>query len=214
MEAAKHPINIASVKPSVDQIQEFKIQSGTYSSEFGRGGGAQINVITKSGGNQVHGTAYGFLRDDAVDARNFFDRPQDPKPYFSRKQFGGTIGGPIAKIVRSSSGAMKAALKQGITRTRAYLPEMPVTSSLLRTNFRATAVIVRDPLTGDPFKCVIPGRDRSVGQGDGRHLSDPNFTGTGRRFISVRYQQLESKVSSIDHRRTKFVLRRINSQPE
>src|ERR1051326_6612941 len=55
-------INIASVKPSVDTIQEFKIQSGTYSSEFGRGGGAQINVITKSGGNRPHGSLFGFLR--------------------------------------------------------------------------------------------------------------------------------------------------------
>jgi hypothetical protein len=205
-------INIASVKPSVDQIQEFKIQSGTYSSEFGRGGGAQINVITKSGGNEVHGTAYGFLRDDAFDARNFFDRPQDPKPYFSRKQFGGTIGGPIARNRTFVFGSYEGLrLKQGITRTAIVpLPEMRQGdfSSLLRTPnlLGNAAVIVRDPLTGDPFpnNVITPGRIDPSGKAMVAIFPDPNFTGTGRNYVSSPFDTNNWNLWSvrIDHRLT------------
>lgn len=185
-------INIASVKPSVDQIQEFKIQSGTYSSEFGRGGGAQINVITKGGGNDIHGSAYGFLRDDSLDARNFFDRPQDPKPYFSRKQFGGTIGGPIAKDRTFYFGSYEGLrLKQGITRT-AIVPLSEMRrgdfSSLLRTPnlLGSTAITVRDPLTGNPFPNNVIPSDRidASGRAIVAIFPDPNFSGTGRNLVS------------------------------
>lgn len=203
-------INIASVKPSVDQIQEFKIQSGTYSSEFGRGGGAQINVITKSGGNNIHGSGYGFIRDDALDARNFFDRPSDPKPYFSRKQFGGTIGGPIVKDRTFFFGSYEGLrLKQGITRTAIVpLPEMRRGdfSSLLRTPnlLGNAAVIIRDPVTGEPFpNNVIPqARQDATGRAIAAIFPDPNFTGIGRNFVSSPFDTNNWNLWSVrvDHR--------------
>jgi hypothetical protein len=150
-------INIASVKPMVDTIQEFKIQSGTYSAEFGRGGGAQVNVITKSGTNDIHGTAFGFLRDSKLDARNFFD--PSTKPFFMRKQFGGTAGGPIQKDRTFFFGSYEGLrLKKGNTRTALVpLPEMANgdLSSLLRAPNILSATqtfVVRDPLTGQPFQ--------------------------------------------------------------
>lgn len=85
------------VRPSVDAIQEFKIQTSNYSAEFGRGAGAVINVTTKSGTNQLHGTAYEFHRNAALDAKNFFDSKTAKIPAFVQNQFGGTLGGPIAK---------------------------------------------------------------------------------------------------------------------
>ncbi len=82
--------------PSIDALQEFKVQSATYPAEFGYGV-SQINVTTKSGTNEVHGVLYEYLRNHMFDAKNFFDRADQPIPPFKRNQFGGTIGGPIMK---------------------------------------------------------------------------------------------------------------------
>jgi hypothetical protein len=85
------------VNPSIDAIQEFKVQSNTYSAEYGRGTGAVINVTIKSGTNQIHGAAYEFLRNDYVDAKNFFASPTAPNPQYQRNQYGFAAGGPIVK---------------------------------------------------------------------------------------------------------------------
>ncbi len=83
-----------TVSPSVDAIEEFKVHTSNYSAEFGGHGGAQINISTKSGTNNFHGVAYEFLRNDVLDARNFFDPTRPP---FRQNQFGGSVGGPIRK---------------------------------------------------------------------------------------------------------------------
>jgi len=82
---------------SVDAMQEFRIQTSSYAPEFGRGPGAQISIVTKSGTNRFHGTAFDYLRNDIFDARNWFDTPPTPKPPLRQNDFGGTVGGPIAK---------------------------------------------------------------------------------------------------------------------
>lgn len=78
----------------VDALREFEVLTSGYQAEFGVGGGAIINAISKSGSNQFHGTAFEFLRNSEFDARNFFNAQKLP---FKRNQFGGSIGGPIAK---------------------------------------------------------------------------------------------------------------------
>lgn len=91
------------VKPSIDALQEVKVDTNMYSAEMGRAGGAVINMVTRSGSNNFHGTLFEFLRNDAVDAKNYFNVPQagNPlagvKPEFRQNQFGGSIGGPIKK---------------------------------------------------------------------------------------------------------------------
>ncbi len=82
---------------SVDAMQEFRIQTSSYAPEFGRTPGAQISIVTKSGTNQFHGTAFDYLRNDFFDARNYFDRPPMIKPPLRQNDFGGVIGGPIIK---------------------------------------------------------------------------------------------------------------------
>lgn len=80
--------------PSVDALQEFKVESGLFDAEYGRAI-AQVNVSTKSGTNQLHGTLFEFLRNSELDAKNYFDRKDKPIPPFKRNQYGLTAGGPI-----------------------------------------------------------------------------------------------------------------------
>ncbi|MGC2170334.1 MAG: carboxypeptidase-like regulatory domain-containing protein [Candidatus Sulfotelmatobacter sp.] len=84
-----------AVLSSVDAIAEFKIQTANYSPEFGRSGGAVINATTKSGTNKFHGEVWEFLRNQAFDARGYFESPGSPKAPYKQNQFGGTLGGPI-----------------------------------------------------------------------------------------------------------------------
>jgi hypothetical protein len=89
------PGSVLGGQLGVDGIEEFSVQSTNYPAEYGRTAGAVINAITRSGTNEFHGTAYWFLRDDKLDARNFFDPPQIAP--FHRNQFGAAGGGPIKK---------------------------------------------------------------------------------------------------------------------
>jgi hypothetical protein len=83
--------------PSIDSIQEFEVQTNTFSAEYGRNTGSVVNLVTKSGVNQMHGSAYEFFRNDVLDARNFFNDSSFPKSSLRLNQFGGTLGGPIVK---------------------------------------------------------------------------------------------------------------------
>jgi hypothetical protein len=92
--ANKSPGSALGVNLGVDAIREFSVLTSTYSAEYGRSSGGVINAITKAGSNAVHGTAFYFGRNSALDARNFFDQQIPP---FRRHQFGGALGGPIKK---------------------------------------------------------------------------------------------------------------------
>jgi hypothetical protein len=81
-----------AIQPSVEALQEFKVQTNAYSAEFGRGNGAVINATIKSGTNELHGDTYEFIRNNAFDARNFFE---STIPHYSQNQFGTTLGGPV-----------------------------------------------------------------------------------------------------------------------
>jgi hypothetical protein len=88
-------LNTFGVRPSVDAIREFQMLTSTYDASFGRNPGAQVNVVLNSGSNSVHGSAFEFFRNAALDARNFFAPASEPKPKYLRNQFGGSLGGPI-----------------------------------------------------------------------------------------------------------------------
>ncbi len=91
-----NPIQGFSAFPSVEAVQEFKMETENYSAEFGRSGSGIVNIILKSGTNQFHGSAYEFLRNSALDANNYFSNLHGtPIPSFKRSQFGASIGGPV-----------------------------------------------------------------------------------------------------------------------
>src|SRR6266540_4447081 len=97
--------NQITFQPSINTVQEFKVDNSTYSAEYGRNSGAIVNIATRSGSNEFHGETFEFLRNDRLDARNFFDRCPTTDPNcknggrgpFKRNQFGAALGGPIIK---------------------------------------------------------------------------------------------------------------------
>jgi hypothetical protein len=130
-----------SLLPVVDAIQEFKIQTNNFSAEFGRALGGIISVATRSGSNRLHGGAYEFLRNSALDARNYF-ATSGPKPPFRQHQFGGSLGGPIIR-----NRTFFFADYQGLRMTQAqnFLVTVP-SEAMKRGDFSGLATIY-DPLS-------------------------------------------------------------------
>jgi carboxypeptidase family protein/TonB-dependent receptor-like protein len=89
--------NGAAIIPNLDSISEFRIITNNYDAEYGNYSGGQVNVVTKSGTNTFHGSGFEFLRNTALDAKNYFSLPTDKTPVFRQNQFGGTFGGPLRK---------------------------------------------------------------------------------------------------------------------
>jgi hypothetical protein len=89
-------VNLPAVQPSPDSIEEFKVITNNFDAEYGRNSGAVVNVVTKSGTNELHGSFYEFFRNDVLNAKAF-TFSQAPKPGFKQNQFGATLGGPIRK---------------------------------------------------------------------------------------------------------------------
>lgn len=87
--------NTLNVSPSPDSVREFKVQTGSYSAEMGGAGGGQVNIVTRTGSNEFHGTAYEFLRNDALDARTFNE--MEESNHLVRNNFGASLSGPIIR---------------------------------------------------------------------------------------------------------------------
>jgi hypothetical protein len=140
--------------PSVDALEEFKLQTSTYSAEFGRSLGGVVNLQLKSGTNEYHGSAFEFLRNDAFDANNFFNnRANRPKADLSQHQFGATLGGPIIRD-RTFFFADYQGLR--ITSGQTYLSTVP-SMKMRQGDFSEVNRVIYDPLTGQPFPGnVIP----------------------------------------------------------
>jgi hypothetical protein len=146
-------LNRLVINPSLDAIQEFALLQNTYDAEYGRSAGAQLNMVLKSGTRVVHGSAYEFFRDSALDARNALDQPNLDKPLLQRHQFGGTIGGPLW-LPRSFYFFNGEAIDGREADTRlAHVPTMAERAG----DFSGSGLTIRDPFTGQPFPGnVIP----------------------------------------------------------
>ncbi|HWB96913.1 MAG TPA: carboxypeptidase regulatory-like domain-containing protein, partial [Bryobacteraceae bacterium] len=129
--------------PSVDAIQEFKVLANSFSAEYGRGD-AVINSTIKSGTNEFHGVLWEFLRNDAVDARNFFDNGKSP---YRQNQFGGTLGGPIIH-----NKTFFFVNYEGTRIVRGLTSNSSVPTDAERNgDFSGYGTTIKDPLTGNPF---------------------------------------------------------------
>lgn len=131
------------VSPSIDGIQEFKIQKTMYPAEFGGKASALINVVTKSGGNMFHGSALDYFRSDAFDAHNYFDDPNTAIPPLTQNQFGANLGGPLGK-----NRSFFFFSYEGQRIDRSLTQTFSVPSAALRAgDFSGIATALCDPLT-------------------------------------------------------------------
>ena len=176
------------VTPSIDALQEFKVQNNNFSAEFGRYGGAVINTAIKSGTNELHGSLFEFLRNSALDANNFFNnRAGRSLPPFRQNQFGGTLGGPLVKnklfLFASYQGTRIA---QGVTAVstvpldseRNGIFTAPIFDPATTRGEGAAAV--RDPFPGNRIPAE---RFDPVGVKVANVYPSPNLAGGANNFI-------------------------------
>jgi len=153
--------------PSVDVVQEFKMQTNFFSAEYGQTGGAVVNMITRSGTNDFHGTGYYFLRDAALNANDWFaNRAGRPLPAFHRDQYGGVLGGPVIKNKTFFFGAYEYTRQESPTSINISLPtsvqrngdfsqtfnaanQLMVVHNPFSTQTNAAGAIVRTPFPGN-----------------------------------------------------------------
>jgi hypothetical protein len=188
--------------PSVDALEEFKVQTGIYSAEFGRAAG-QVNVVTKSGSNAFHGTVFEFHRNDKFDARPYaFTAAQAaaPKPDFNWHQYGYTANGPVwrNKLFFMSNW-------EGYKDEKTNLVPFTLPSAAMRAgDFSAFAAPLYDPAT-----CTVTGATRSCSAFPGNRIPsnrisafsqkllefypEPNATGTTNNYISTQNRVIDRK---------------------
>jgi hypothetical protein len=187
--------------PSIDALQEFKVESGVFSAEYGRAI-AQVNVSTKSGGNLYHGTAFAFVRNAYFDARNFF-APVNPP--FKRNQFGGTFSGPV-RIPKLFDGRNKLFFLfnyEGLRERRSLTQTGTLPDARFRSgNFGFLNRAIRDPLNpGAVFPNATIPNDR-VHPISRRVLNEffplPNQAGGGALGVTNNYLNDESRKTDGD----------------
>jgi hypothetical protein len=135
--------------PSIDALQEFKVESGLFDAEYGRAI-AQINVSTKSGTNQFHATLFEFHRNSALDAKNYFDRKDRPIPPFKRNQYGATAGGPVIlpKLFNGTDRLFFLFNWEGLRERKALTQTVTVPLTAERSgDFSAHPNVIYDPAT-------------------------------------------------------------------
>jgi hypothetical protein len=177
--------NLYIVLPSVEALQEFKVQTGIFPAEFGRGAG-QINVSTKGGSNEYHGTLFEFLRNDKLDARPyFFKDPESPtqtapvKPPYRQNQYGGTLAGPvwIPKLLNGKNRLFFMANYEGFkSRTTGNNFFTSMTPEMRRGDFSVVPTALQDPNT---------------------RVRTPNATGTGFTVTSTPFPNNQIPASRI-----------------
>ncbi|MCS7024840.1 MAG: carboxypeptidase-like regulatory domain-containing protein [Bryobacteraceae bacterium] len=185
--------------PSIDALQEFKVESGLFSAEYGRAI-AQVNVTTKSGSNQFHGVAFAFVRNSFFDARDFFARPTDPTPPFKRNQFGGTFSGPVLvpKLYNGKNRLFFMFNYEGLRERRSLTRISTLPDARFRSgNFGFLNRPIRDPDNpGQVFpNAIIP--ESRIHPISRRVLNEfyplPNQAGSGPLGITNNYLNNESR---------------------
>src|SRR6266513_726947 len=192
--------NTYAFLPSIDAIEEFKVQTGVYSAEFGREA-AQVNVSTKSGTNEFHGAVFEFVRDDAFDARPYpFTSVRPAKSPFKWNQFGFTLGGPvrIPRVVNGTNRLFFMANYEGFRLRNQQQAVYSTPPAAMRLgDFSRAPVVIRDPLTNTPFPGnIIPAnRLNPIAVRLLEFYPEPNIPGAG---LSNNYLDLQNHTTDKD----------------
>jgi Carboxypeptidase regulatory-like domain/TonB dependent receptor len=231
-----NPIQGFAVFPSVDAVQEFKVQTNSYSAEFGRTGSGIINLIYKSGTNVYHGSAFEFLRNSDLDSNSFFSNLHGtPLANFKRSQFGGSLGGPldIPKFYRGKDKTFFFFAYEGLRQGSAASVTTTVPTALQRAgdfsqtlNSAGAKVLIYDPTTTiasgsgyirQPFpgNVIPPSRIDPVAANVVKYFPLPNQAGTisgSNNFFAsgksvLNSDQIDAKVDENINERNRFFVR-------
>jgi hypothetical protein len=215
------------MNPSVDAVQEFRTQTSNYPAEFGSNAGGLVNMVTKSGTNQFHGTLYEFLRNDKLDAANFFtNKAGEEKTPLRRNQFGGTLGGPI----RSDKTFFFVSYEGFRERRTSTLFDTFPTAAMKNGDFSEllslpNPVVIHDPTTGQPYPGnVIPSARLLSVMPDylNRYVPLPNRPGLANNFVTSgkRSNNVDQVIGKFDHALRKnlqlsahYIYNEINDDP-
>lgn len=194
--------------PNVDAIQDFKIESNSPPAEFGRFNGGVVNLTTKSGSNDVRGSAFGFFRHEALNARHYFARSTGEKPAFRRQQFGGVVGGPVRRE-RTFFFADFQGQRQRITRSViSTVPTLLQREGIFTEPVAGRVPLIFDPATGTAARTPFAGNQIPLGRIDpvARTLVQryplPTSAGTANNYRRVADETVNhDQVSArLDHR--------------
>ena len=178
-------LNVNVPFPNPDAIQEFNLQANNFTAEYGNAGGGIVNIVTRSGTNQLHGSAFEFLRDGSLNARNFFAPTQDT---LKRNQFGGSIGGPILKNRLFFFGTY-----QGTRVTTAASGNITFVPTAAERNgdFSSLGKQLIDPVTKQPFpnNQIPAGRMDPVAQFFLNNIPIPNGVGRQLTYLGTESSQ-------------------------
>jgi len=169
-----------AVNPPLESVREFRIQSTLAPAEFPQAGGGVVDVVTRTGGRAFHGGLFEFFRNEAADARNFFDDPLLPRPIFRRNQFGGSLGGPLAArsvFFAAYEGARGRSAKSSLS----LVPD----TALRGGDFRAAGPIF------DPLNLSPAGRRTAF---SGNQIPVSRIDPIARRYLD-RWQPLPNRVA-------------------
>ncbi|MBY0507109.1 MAG: TonB-dependent receptor [Bryobacteraceae bacterium] len=192
-----------AMRPSLEAISEFKVQTSNYSAEYGASAGAVVNVVTKSGSNSYHGSAFEFLRNNKMDARDYFLPASSKQPLYIQHQYGGSFGGPIKRNRAWFHGAYQ----------RTHISEGEVNTATLPLANERNGIFtgqIFDPLTTRanpagagsvrtlfPGNVIPPSRFDRIGKSLVDRYPDPNLPGTARNFVSNPLQATRSHNATV-----------------
>ena len=176
-----------SMRPIADAVTEIQVQTGSTSAEYGSYLGVHINVVTKSGTNSMHGAFFGFLQDESLDERGYFENPANPKNPRNRKQFGFQMDGPvyIPGLYDGRNKTFFMGAYEGVRGESLTSPFASVPTALMRQgNFSEITTPIRNPFTGVPFPGnIIPSQMISpVSMELLGYYPTPNRSGTANNY--------------------------------
>src|SRR5207249_3821568 len=183
--------NQITFQPNIDSIQEFKVQTNAFSAEYGRNAGIVINAISKQGSNALHGSAWEFLRNEKLDAKNFFDRADLPIPAFKRNIYGYSIGGPIVQSKTFFFHSYEGRQGREVATLNAQVPTAAERAAVTNPVMQKLLALVPAANLGNRFAGTAP-RKRGLNQFTGR--VDHNFSSRDiffGNFISNRDSRTE-----------------------
>lgn len=196
-----------SIEPVIDSVEEFKVQTSTFSAEFGQAAGAVVNVTTKSGTNQFHGSAFEYLRNSFFDADPFFQPGGTAKPQFIQNQYGATIGGPIIKDRTFFFFGWQGTRTDDAAPQLAVVPTQAQINGQFSTAIYNPATTIRNPSGSGYVRAPFPGNLIPAGDFDPTSVKllslypSPNLSGKSNFFSNQKESIAQDQyVGRVDHR--------------